>query len=93
MKFFRDEDKSNSIFTGCDRLSVGICFVLKLLLKVNSGELMFILLKLIMSNVGRYLTTAALTYCIASFGSYKYGLITKAQSDLRDVKDKKKFLH
>ncbi len=46
-----------------------------------------------MSNVGRYLTTAAFTYCIASFGSYKYGLITKAQSDLRDVKDKKKFLH
>ena len=45
-----------------------------------------------MSNVGRFVTTAVVSYCIASFGSYKYGVITKAQSEVRDIKDKKKFL-
>ncbi len=45
-----------------------------------------------MSNLGRYLTTAVATYFIASYGSYKYGLITKAQTDLRNIKDKKMFL-
>ena len=45
-----------------------------------------------MSNLGRYLTTAAVSYVVAAFGSHKYGLITKAQADLRDIKDKKQFL-
>jgi ubiquinone/menaquinone biosynthesis C-methylase UbiE len=46
-----------------------------------------------MSNAPRYITTAVVTYFIASYGSYKYGLITKAQTDLRNIVDKKKFLH
>ena len=47
------------------------------------------------ANVGsmpRYLITAVGTYLIASYGSYKYSLITKAQEELRDVKDQKVFL-
>ena len=40
----------------------------------------------------RYLVTAVVTYGIASYGSYKYSLLTKAQEDLRDVTDQKKFL-
>ena len=37
----------------------------------------------------RYLVTAVVTYGIASYGSYRYSLLTKAQEDLRDVKDQK----
>ena len=40
----------------------------------------------------RYLITAAFTYGIASYGSYRYSLMTKAQEDLRDIKDHKTFL-
>ena len=40
----------------------------------------------------RYLVTAAVTYAIASYGSYRYSLLTKAQLDLRDVKDHRLFL-
>ena len=40
----------------------------------------------------RYLITAAVTYGIATYGSYRYNLLTKAQEDLRDIKDHKKFL-
>ena len=40
----------------------------------------------------RYLVTAAVTYGIASYGSYRYSLLTKAQEDLRDIKDHRAFL-
>ena len=40
----------------------------------------------------RYLITAVVTYGIASYGSYRYSIMTKAQEDLRDVKDHKTFL-
>lgn len=40
----------------------------------------------------RYLVTAVVTYGIASYGSYKYNLLVKCQTDLRDVKDHKTFL-
>ena len=40
----------------------------------------------------RYLVTAVVTYGIASYGSYRYNLLTKAQLDLRDIKDHKTFL-
>ena len=40
----------------------------------------------------RYITTAVVAYCIATYGSYKYTQFTKAQTDLRDVKDQKVFL-
>ena len=40
----------------------------------------------------RYLITAVVTYGIATVGSYRYNLLTKAQEDLRDIKDHKKFL-
>ena len=40
----------------------------------------------------RYLITAAVTYGVASYGSYRYNLLTKAQEDLRDIKDHKTFL-
>ena len=40
----------------------------------------------------RYFLTAVVTYGVASYGSYRYNLLTKAQEDLRDVKDHKGFL-
>ena len=40
----------------------------------------------------RYLMTAVFTYGIASYGSYRYSLMTKAQEDLRDIKDHQAFL-
>ena len=43
-------------------------------------------------NMPRYIMTAVLTYCVASYGSYKYSAISKAQADLRDVGDQKVFL-
>lgn len=45
-----------------------------------------------MADWPRYLITAAVTYGIASYGSYRYSLLTKAQEDLRDVKDHRAFL-
>lgn len=45
-----------------------------------------------LQQLPRYLITAAVTYGIASYGSYKYGLLTKAQTDLRDIKDQRAFL-
>ena len=44
------------------------------------------------STAIRYVVMAVVSYGVASYGSYKYGLITKAQSDLRDITDKRKFL-
>lgn len=48
------------------------------------------------SQVGslpRIITTGIVTYAIATYGSYKYSAITKAQSDIRDIKDQRAFLH
>jgi hypothetical protein len=39
------------------------------------------------SNLPRFLSTAAVTYVAASYLSYKYGVIVKAQTELRDIKD------
>ena len=43
-------------------------------------------------NMPRYIMTAVGTYLIASYGSYKYSVISKCQEELRDVKDQKVFL-
>jgi predicted TPR repeat methyltransferase len=43
-------------------------------------------------SVPFYLATAAVTYGIASYASYKYNVLTKAQGDIRDVKDQRAFL-
>jgi hypothetical protein len=39
------------------------------------------------SNFPRYLSTAAVTYFAGTYLSYKYGVIVKAQTELRDIKD------
>lgn len=44
-------------------------------------------------STGRLMFQAALGYGTATYLSYRYNQITKAQSDLRDIKDKKLFLH
>lgn len=44
------------------------------------------------SNLPRYLSTAAVTYVAATYLSFKYGVIVKAQTELRDIKDQKSFL-
>ena len=38
---------------------------------------------------GTLVTNAIVGYGMASFFSYRYNLITKAQMDLKDIKDKK----
>ena len=43
-------------------------------------------------STGRLIFQAAVGYGLASYVSYKYNLITKAQTELRDIKDKKLFL-
>ena len=45
-----------------------------------------------MADWPRFLVTAAVTYGIATYGSYRYNLMTKAQEDLREIKDHKAFL-
>jgi predicted TPR repeat methyltransferase len=44
------------------------------------------------SNLPRLASIAIVTYGAGTYGSYKYGIMTKAQADLRDVKDQRKFL-
>lgn len=44
-------------------------------------------------NVGHYVIAAAVGYGLSTFVSYKYNQVTKAQIELRDVGDQKKFLH
>ena len=48
-----------------------------------------------MSNMstGRMLFQSALGYGIATFVSYRYNELTKAQQDLRAIEDKKSYLH
>ncbi len=43
--------------------------------------------------VGKYAIAAVVGYGFSTFFSYKYNQFTKAQSDLKDVKDQRKFLH
>ena len=44
-------------------------------------------------SVGKYVVLAGVSYSVSTYTSYKYNQFTKAQSDLKDVKDQKKFLH
>ena len=44
-------------------------------------------------SAGKYVVLAAVSYSVSTYTSYKYNQFTKAQSDLKDVKDQKKFLH
>ena len=45
-----------------------------------------------MVDLPRYIMTATVTFGMAYYGSYRWNLLTKAQEDLRDVKDHKAFL-
>ena len=44
-------------------------------------------------STGRLLISAAVGYAGASYFSYRYNQMTKAHSDLKDIKDKKLYLH
>ena len=38
-------------------------------------------------SVGKYVVLAGVSYSVSTYVSYKYNQFTKAQSDLKDVKD------
>lgn len=45
-----------------------------------------------MSLLPRYIALSVVSYAFASFASYKYSGLSKAQADIRDVKDQRSFL-
>jgi hypothetical protein len=44
-------------------------------------------------NVGKYVILAGISYGTSTLISYKYNQFTKAQTEMREVTDQKKYLH